>query len=112
MNFLKKLTIPLLLIILISLMYTFYFSDKGLGSFAAFDTNNSGNKEIRVKIVHEKGINVDQQNGTVSFYAADKSGVQYPVEAPLSGNLQSAQEVILTGHLHTDHFHATGIEID
>lgn len=112
MNFIKKLTIPLLLIILISLMYTFYFSDKGLGSFTTFDTNNNANKEIRVKIVHEKGINIDQQNGTVNFYAADKNGIQYLVEAPVSGNLQSALEVVLTGHLHTDHFHATGIEID
>ena len=112
MNFLKKLTIPFLLIILISLMYTFYFADKGLGSFTTFDTNNNANKEIRVRIVHEKGFNFDDQNGIVTFYAADKSGVQYPIQAPISESLQSAQEVILTGHLHTDHFHATGIEID
>lgn len=112
MNFLKKLTIPFLLLILISLMYTFYFSDKGLGSFASFDTNNNANKEIRVKIIHEKGITADLQNGIVTFYAADKSGVQYPVQAPASVDLKSAQQIILTGHLHTDHFHATGIEID
>jgi hypothetical protein len=112
MNFLKKLTIPFLLLILISLMYTFYFSDKGLGSFATFDTNNNANKEIRVKIVQEKGFKFDDQNSILTFYAADKSGVQYPVQAPITENLQSVQEVILTGHLHTDHFHATGIEID
>ena len=113
MNFLKKLIIPLLLIILIGVTYTTYFSgNKELGSFANFDTNNNANKEIRVKVIKEKGFNIDEQNGLITFYAADKNGIEFLVQAPYSDNFNSVDEVILNGHLHPDHFHATELVMD
>lgn len=113
MDFLKKLTIPFLLIAIIAIIYSTYFAgNKGLGSFASFDTNNNANKEIRVKIIQERGINLDMQNGIVTFYAADKNGTQQLVQAPVNEKIKDAKIVLLRGHLHEDHFHATEIEID
>ena len=113
MDFLKKFTIPFLLIAIIAVIYLTYFAgNKGLGSFASFDTNNNANKEIRVKIIQERGINLDRQNGTVTFYASDKNGIQQLVQAPVNEKINDAKIVLLRGHLHEDHFHATELELE
>ena len=113
MILLKKLILPLLTLIFIAVVYFTYFT-KGseLGLFSNFDTNNNANKEIRVRLVHEKGIKIDQVNNFMTFYAADKDGTEILVQAPLTENINSANAVILNGHLHSDHFHATQIELD
>lgn len=115
MKQLQKFVLPGLVIAIITLIYSLYFSGgEGLGSFSSFDTNNNANKEIRVKVIQSRGIQVDQQNHTASFYAEDKDGVQFLVEAPapLPGNIETMESVRLTGHLHPDHFHATSVNID
>jgi len=112
MKKLQKLVLPGLVVIIIILIYSLYFAGSdALGSFASFDTNNNANKEIRVKVIRSKGIQVDQQNHTASFYAEDKDGVQFLVEAPapLPENIENSESVLLTGHLHPDHFHATSV---
>ena len=52
MKILQKLILPVLIIAAIFLVYEFYF-DKGsdLGSYSAFDPNNSAVKEIRVQLL-------------------------------------------------------------
>jgi len=114
MKFIQKLILPLLIIVIIYLIYSFYFADKGLGSFSDFDTNNTANKDIKVRVVLEKGINEDQQNGTASFYAIDKNGTEVLVQAPspLPKNIRSLNEITLKGHLHPDHFHAVEVQTE
>ena len=71
MKKLQKLILPLMILIIIFLIYSIYFSpQKGLGSFSDFDPNNNANKDIKVKIVQEKGITRDQE--ATIFYAVDK----------------------------------------
>ncbi|HVO75734.1 MAG TPA: hypothetical protein VMT35_17025 [Ignavibacteriaceae bacterium] len=106
---------PLLIIAVLSIIYSTYFSPKeGLGSFSDFDTNNSANKDIKVMLLAEKGISRDTQNGITTFYVVDNKGNQELVQAPLDipGNIKSAQQLILKGHLHPDHFHAVEVKAE
>jgi hypothetical protein len=115
MNLVQKFILPLLLIAVIVLIYFTYFSPKeGLGSFSDFDTNNTANKDIKVRILSEKGVTKDIQNGVTTFYAVDNNGTEVLVQAPLDvpGNIQSAEKIILKGHLHPDHFHAVEVHIE
>lgn len=115
MKQLQKFVLPGLIIVIITLIYSLYFSDgEGLGSFSSFDTNNNANKEIRVKVIQANGVQIDQQNHTATFYAVDKDGVRFLVQAPASlpANIENLESVKLTGHLHPDHFHATSVAID
>jgi hypothetical protein len=115
MKFVQKLILPLLLIAVIVLVYFIYFSPKeGLGSFSDFDTNNTANKDIKVRVLYEKGITKDAQNGVTTFYVVDNNGTEVLVQAPLDvpGNIQSAEKIILKGHLHPDHFHAVEVKIE
>ena len=102
MKSLQKLILPLLIIAVIALVYLVYFSaDDGLGSFADFDTNNSAVKDIKVQVLQDRGINNN------AFYVSDKTGKVVLVQAdkiPLG--VESAQTVVLRGHLNKDSFHA------
>ena len=107
MKKLQKLILPLMILIIVFLIYSIYFSpQKGLGSFSDFDPNNNANKDIKVRIVQEKGITRDQEASI--FYAVDKNGTEVMVQAPLMlpQNIETANEVILRGHLHKEYFHA------
>ena len=102
MKFLKKLIIPFLLIVLVSIIYTTYFAgNKRLELFTSFDINNNANKDIRVNVLQDQGTNSNPQSGN-----------QYNVEVPAKENRQSVEIVTLKGHPHADHFYATKIEID
>lgn len=112
MKTLQKFILPLLIITIIFFIYSIYFSpSEGLGSFSNFDTNNTGNKDIKVEIVRTKEIKEDKQNQSVSFYAKDKDGKEVLVEAPLPlpNGFDDAKTIFLRGHLHPDHFHAAEI---
>jgi hypothetical protein len=114
MKSLGKFILPFLVIATIALIYFTYFSPKGgLGSFADFDTNNTANKDIVVKLASEKGINKDTQNGITTFYAVDNNGTEILIQAPLNIpiNIESAEKIILRGHLHPDHFHAVDVQL-
>jgi cytochrome c-type biogenesis protein CcmE len=113
MKSLQKLFVPALLIVIALIIYLSYFGGKkGLGSFSDFDTNNNANKDIRVVVVREKGINENPAAGTAMFFARDSKGVEYPVQVPLPlpGNFEQLESVQLKGHLHKDHFHAVEIK--
>ena len=105
MKSLQKLILPSLIIAVIALVYLVYFSsDGGLGSFADFDTNNSAVKDIKVQVLQDRGIN----NNT--FYVSDKRGEVVLVQADkIPPGMESAQTVILRGHLNKDSFHAHAV---
>ena len=105
MKSLQKLILPSLIIAVIALVYLVYFSsDGGLGSFADFDTNNSAVKDIKVQVLQERGINNNE------FYVSDKTGKVVLVQADkIPPGIESAQTVVLRGHLNKDSFHAHAV---
>jgi hypothetical protein len=109
MKSLQKLILPILIVIVIAIVYVFYFkSDGGLGSFAELDPNNSAVKELKVQILHDRGIS------QTSFYAADKFGTIVVVNADhLPQGIESAQTVIIQGHLSSkESFHAHAVLLE
>jgi cytochrome c-type biogenesis protein CcmE len=112
MKSLQKLFVPALLVVIALLIYLSYFGGKkGIGNFSDFDTNNNANKDIRVVVVREKGVNQNASAGTAMFFARDAKGVEYPVQVPLPlpADFNELESVLLKGHLHKDHFHAVEI---
>lgn len=113
MKILQKLILPTLIVIAVFLIYKFYFVKGGdLGSFADFDPNNNAVKEIRVQLLAERGI--ENSGVGVSFYASDKAGkvVNIYGEAQLPNGFESANVVILKGHLTQSGFHVHEILLD
>ena len=107
MKHLQKLILPLLVISIIALVYFVYFSAEGLGSFSDFDINNSASKDIKVEILHERGINNN------AFFVIDKTGKEVLVHADhLPSGIESAKVVVLRGHLNKDSFHAHIVLLD
>jgi cytochrome c-type biogenesis protein CcmE len=113
MKFIQKLILPLLIGLVIFVIYTFYFAGKSdLGSFSDFDPNNNAVKDIRVKLLVDKGINM--QGSDVVFYVVDKTGKVVMVSGTLDlpENFDRADVIILKGHLTQNGFHAHGVEVD
>lgn len=102
MKSLQKFILPLLIIVVITIVYLFYFKpDNSLGSFSTFDTNNSAVKDIKVKVLVERGINSN------SFYVSDNEGTVVLVQADkIPNGIKNAETVILRGHLNKESFHA------
>ncbi len=114
MKILQKLILPVLLLLVIFLVYTIYFSpSKGLGSFSDFDSNNNAVKDIKVQLIVEKGINKDSHGGA-TFYASDKGGNIVLINADkIPAEIESAKVLILRGHLSQDNsFHAHDVLLD
>ena len=114
MKTLQKFILPVLFLVVVFLVYTFYFSSKtDLGSFSDFDPNNSAVKDIRVKIVQERGINKNPQGGAV-FFVSDKNNKIVQVNADhVPTGTESANIVILRGHLsQNDSFHAHDVLLE
>lgn len=96
------------------LFYTVYFTSKeGTASFTDFDINSTANKNIRVELIHEKGFKPNQEGG-VTFFVKDKNGTEKQVNLgkELPSGVENSKQIILTGHLHPDYFHATEAELD
>ena len=108
MKTLQKLILPMLFLLVILLVYFVYFApNTNLGSFDDFDTKNSAVKDIRVQVLHDRGINGN------SFYASDKAGKVVLVNADnLPEGFESAEIVVLQGHLNKDAFHAHNVLLD
>ena len=108
MKNLQKLILPILVIVVIAIIYIFYFApNSALGSFDDFDVNNSAVKDIKVQILQDKGINNN------SFFVSDKTGKVVLVQADnLPAGIESAEIVILKGHLNKDVFHAHNVLLD
>lgn len=114
MKALQKMILPALLMAAIFLIYFIYFAPSGeLGLYSNFDTNNNANKDIRVSLVHPKGIRTDPVNQSATFYAVDGEGVENLVQAPypLPDGIENANVIIMKGHLHEDHFHAVEVNL-
>jgi hypothetical protein len=109
----QKLILPILIIIIIGLVYFLYFAPKeGLGSFSDFDPNNNAVKDIRVKIVHDQRINKTPEGGAV-FFAADKNNTVIQINADkIPSGIESAEIVLLKGHLSQGGFHAHDVVLD
>ncbi|MEJ5262283.1 MAG: hypothetical protein WHT45_06355 [Ignavibacterium sp.] len=113
MKALQKFILPLLIGLVVFVIYTFYFAGKSdLGSFSDFDPNNNAVKDIKVKLLSDRGIS--QQGGELVFYVVDKNGKVMMVSGALQlpENFDKADVIILKGHLTQGGFHAHGVEID
>ena len=107
MKHLQKLILPLLVISVIALVYFIYFSAEGLGAFSDFDINNSASKDIKVQVLQDRGFN----NNT--FYVADITGKIVMVQTDhLPPGIESAQIIVLRGHLNKESFHAHEVLLD
>lgn len=105
MKILQKLILPSLIVLIVFIIYTLYFSgDAGLGSFDDFDPNNNAVKEIKVQVVPDQNIN--QQGGSFSFIVADKNGktLQAFGSASLPEGIEEAKTIILKGHVNQSGF--------
>lgn len=104
MKNLQKLILPILLILIVFLIYTFYFAKSGLGSFDDFDPNNNAVKEIRVKVLPNQNIN--SESGSFAFIVADKDGktLQAFGSASLPQGIREAETIILKGHINQSGF--------
>ena len=113
MKTIQKFILPLLVLIVIALVYVVYFSpDAGLGSFADFDTNNSAVKDIKVQVLSDRGIN-SNPGGGANFYTVDKTGTVVLVQADhIPSGIESAETVVLRGHLNKENFHAHDVLLD
>lgn len=109
----QKLILPVLIIIVVFLIYFLYFSPKeGLGSFGDFDPNNNAVKDIRVSLIHERGINKSPQGGAV-FFVSDRNNSIVQVSADkIPNGIESADIIILKGHLSQSGFHAHDVVLD
>ena len=114
MKYLQKLILPVLIVAAVLLIYSIYFSPKkGLGSFADFDPNNSAVKDIRVKIVTERGFERTSQGGA-QFYAVDKNNSVIAINADkVPEGIESSQIVTLRGHMSQNNsFHAHDVLLE
>jgi cytochrome c-type biogenesis protein CcmE len=114
MKNLQKLILPILVIVIIAAVYFIYFSPReGLGSFKTFDPNNTAVKEIRVQFVKEKGI-THTPDGGILFFVTDKDSTVMQVNTDkVPAGLESAQTIILKGHLNqANGFHAHEVLLD
>jgi hypothetical protein len=110
----QKLILPILIIAAILLVYKVYFSPKeGLGSFSDFDANNSAVKDIRVKVILDRGVERNSHGGA-NFYAADKNNNVIAINADkVPEGIESADIVTLRGHLSQNNsFHAHDVLLE
>lgn len=114
MKTLQKFILPILVIAIIGIVYTIYFSPKeGLGSFSDFDPNNNAVKDIRVMLILERGITKTPDGGAV-FFVSDRDNNVLQVNADkVPSEFDSAEIIILKGHLSQNNsFHAHDVLLD
>jgi len=113
MKIFPKLILPVLIIAVLFLIYKIYFVKSGeLGSFSAFDPNNTAVKDIRVQLLIDIGF---QRNGDeISFFTSDKNGrvVQVAGSIHLPVGFEKANVIVLRGHLSQGGFHAHEVLLD
>lgn len=115
MRNIQKLILPTLIGLLIIIVYMFYFDTKSeLGKFSSFDPNNSASKEIRVKLLKEKGV--DKAGAEAIYWVVDGENREMMVVGPspekLPAGFENSEFIILLGHLSQNGFHAHGAQID
>lgn len=111
----EKLVLPVLAVLAVFLLYTFYFAPTDeLGSFNDFDPNSHASIDIVVEFLPEKGIKQDRSEGGSIFYVRDKNGRVVQVSGPLMlpEGIEVAKRIKLTGHLSGGGFHAHAVTLD
>ncbi|QOJ29958.1 MAG: hypothetical protein HRU80_14210 [Ignavibacteriales bacterium] len=111
MKNIQKFIVPILVVLVVAMVYFFYLNpNKGIGSFADFDTNNNANKDVKVYVAQEREVLPDPQGGIV-FYGRDRAGQVVKIQAGgvTVEQIRSAETVTLRGHLHKDYFHAAEV---
>lgn len=115
MKQLQKLILPLLIGLFIAIIYLFYFErSEQLGKFSSFDPNNSASKEIRVKLLKERGI--DKAGAEAIYWAMDGENKEMIIVGPspdkLPQGFENSEFIILLGHLSQNGFHAHNVKLD
>lgn len=115
MKQLQKFILPILIGVFVIIIYLFYFDrSEQLGKFSSFDPNNSASKEIRVKLINEKGI--DRSGNEAVYWVIDGDNREMMIVGPppneLPEGIENAEYLILLGHLSQEYFHAHGAQID
>lgn len=110
----QKFILPALVVVVVAILYFSYFSAKDdLGYFSDFDPNNNANRDIIVKVLHDKGFDQNKSSGGTIFFVEDGAGVQMKVVGPLTmpPGMDVISRVTLRGHLSADYFHAHDVVI-
>jgi hypothetical protein len=110
----NKLILPFLFSAAAVLLYFSYFSPKDeLGLFSDFDTNSNTNRDIIVKVIHEKGFTKTESGSETIFYVEDGAGKQVMVSGPLilPPGMDVASRVTLRGHYNGSSFHAHEVSL-
>jgi hypothetical protein len=114
MKKIQKLILPFFIGVIVLLIYFFYFSpQKELGSFEDYDPFSHVQKDIVVKLVHERGIQKIDDDQNSLFYVEDRRGTQMPIQTKLSlpEGFANTDIVILTGHICEGNYELVDIEI-
>ncbi len=110
----NKLVLPFLFSAAAVLLYFSYFSPKDeLGLFSDFDPNSNTNRDIIVKVLHEKGFIKDKSGSGTIFYVEDGAGKQVMVSGPLMlpPGMDVTARVTLRGHYNGNSFHAHEVRL-
>lgn len=115
MKTLQKLILPFLVGLFILIVYLFYFDTKDdLGKFSSFDPNNSASKEIRVKLLKDRGI--DKAGAEAIYYVVDAENKVMMIFGPspdkLPEGFDNAEIITILGHLSGNGFHAHSVKIE
>jgi len=115
MKNLQKLILPLLVGLFVFITYVFYFEPKPeLGKFSSFDPNNTASREIKVKLLKEKGI--DKTGMEAVYWVIDGENKEMMITGPspdeLPEGFYEAEIIILFGHLSPNGFHAHGVRLN
>lgn len=113
----KSIKYIILAVVVLFAIYLVYgissSTSEAIGTFDKFDVNSTASKDIKVEIVHEKGVTSNPEGGMM-FFVKDKNGVVKKVTLDISlPQLNNDHRFItLRGHLHGDYFHATSGELE
>jgi len=114
MKNLQKFILPALVLATIAVIYLFFFSPhKGLDSFTTLDPDNHTQKEFKVKLLIEEGIDTKSNPAKKLFFVQDKNGMKMQVAAnEIPQGFETAENIIIVGHSHGQIFEAAEVRLD
>ncbi len=109
----QKFILPLLGIAAVIMIYIFYFSPaKRPGTFDEIDKDAHIQKEVKVRILQNEGIDRNSSPEKAFFNVLDAKGVRARVavnKADLPLNIDKADLITIIGHFHGQIFDAVEI---
>jgi hypothetical protein len=116
MQKIQKFILPLLVVLVLGLVYIFYLSpQRGLGTFDDIDPDAHVQKEIKVKLLADEGINTSSDGTKAIFYVKDVKGRRVEVAAGkslLPNGFEQADLITIVGHFHGPRFDAVEVNIE